>query len=108
MGPVGNSRACVTERDSRQKSSDHRVDFAMIASHSASVTGITDRREILTSGKVLKAASALIDASVTGCGSFLTGATSTTDCLPALSFGSGYASPSALAIPTTDFSSPVW
>jgi len=40
--------------------------------------------------------------------SFFTGATSTTDALPVLSSGSAYASAIARAIPTTDFSSPVW
>jgi DHA1 family solute carrier family 18 vesicular amine transporter 1/2 len=75
--------------------------------HSTSVTGITDRREILTSGKSVNAASALISASVTARGSRPAGATSTTACLPVLSPGSGYASPSAFAMPTTAFSSPV-
>ncbi len=75
--------------------------------HSVSVTGITDSREIRTSGKSLKAASALISASVTARGSLPAGATSTTACLPVLSPGSGYASPSAFAMPTTAFSSPV-
>ena len=77
-------------------------------SHCSSVTGMTDSREILTSAKSLNAGSALISASVTGRGSFFTGATSTTACLPVLSFGSGYASASAFAIPTTAFSLPVW
>jgi hypothetical protein len=45
--------------------------------HSASETGMTERREMRTSGKSLKAASALISASVTARGSFLPGATST-------------------------------
>jgi hypothetical protein len=72
------------------------------------VTGITDSLEIRTSGNVLNDASALISLSVTGRASFFTGATSTTAALPVLSFGSGYASPSALAMPTTAFSSPVW
>ena len=63
-----------------------------------SVTGMTDSREMRTSGKSLNAAVALISASVTGRGSFLTGATSTTAALPVLSSGSGYASPSAFAI----------
>src|SRR5262249_58530975 len=79
-----------------------------IRAHSASVTGITDKREIRTSGKVANALSALISFSVTGRASFFTGATSTTDALPLLSAGSGYASDSAVAIATTDFSSPVW
>src|SRR4051794_1869825 len=66
-----------------------------IRAHSESVTGITDNREIRTSGKSANALSALISARVTGRGSFFTGATSTTDALPLLSFGSGYASPRA-------------
>ena len=76
--------------------------------HSASVTGITESREMRTSGNVLNDASALISASVTGRGSFFTGAISTTADLPEGSWGSGYASASALAVPTTDFSPPVW
>ena len=56
--------------------------------HSASLTGITDSREIRTSAKSLNAASALISFSVTGRASFFTGATSTTAALPVLSFGS--------------------
>src|SRR5204863_8593035 len=52
--------------------------------HSASLTGITDRREMRTSGNVLNDGSALISASVTGRSSFLTGATSTTAALPLL------------------------
>jgi hypothetical protein len=63
-------------------------DIRSIRCHSSSVTGITDSREIRTSGNVLNAASALIAASVTGWGSFVTGSTSTTDALPVLSFGS--------------------
>src|SRR5207237_5300902 len=78
-----------------------------IRAHSASDTGITERREIRTSGNVANALSALISLSVTGRGSFLTGPTSTTDALPLVSSGSGYASDSAVAIATTDFSSPV-
>ncbi len=50
--------------------------------HSASVTGITDNRDIRTSGKSLNDGSALISASVTGRGSLATGATSTTACFP--------------------------
>ena len=46
-------------------------------------------------------------ASVTGRFSFRTGTRSTTWALPVLSSGSGYASPVAFAMPTTDFSSPV-
>jgi hypothetical protein len=61
----------------------------MIRSHSSSVTGMTDNREIRTSANVLNAGSALISASVTGRGSFFTGAMSTIACLPALSSGSG-------------------
>src|SRR5881628_2282521 len=53
-----------------------------IRAHSASVTGITDSRAMRTSGKFLKAASALIWASVTGRGSRLTGATSTATYFP--------------------------
>ena len=74
----------------------------------ASLTGMTDSREIRTSAKSLNVASALISDSATGRGNFFTGPTSTTDALPVLSPGSAYASPSALAMPTTDFSSPVW
>jgi len=76
--------------------------------HSTSVTGITDSLEIRTSGNSLNDASALISASVTGRASFFTGATSTTDALPDASSGSAYASPSALQMPTTAFSPPVW
>jgi hypothetical protein len=46
--------------------------------HSASVTGITERREIRTSAKVLKNGSALISFYVIGRASFFTGPTSTT------------------------------
>src|SRR2546425_4015266 len=59
-----------------------------IRAHSASVTGITDSRAMRTSGKFLKAASALIWASVTGRGSRLTGATSTATYFPLASSGS--------------------
>ncbi len=60
-----------------------------IRAHSASDTGMTDRREIRTSAKSLNAGSALISASVTGRRSFFTGTMSTTACLPLASFGSG-------------------
>ena len=53
------------------------------------MTGITDRREILTSAKSLKNGSALISLSVTGRASFFTGPTSTTCALPVASAGSG-------------------
>jgi len=56
----------------------------------------------------LNHASALIAFSVTGRPSFFTGPTSTTCALPVASAGSGYASPSAFAMPTICFSSPVW
>src|SRR4029077_14328809 len=79
-----------------------------IRAHSTSDTGITESREILTSANVLKNESALISFSVTGRGSFFTGPASTRATLPVGSFGSAYASPSAMATPTTDFSSPVW
>jgi hypothetical protein len=49
----------------------------------------------------------LIDASVTGAFSFLTGSMSTANNVPALSAGSGYASPAARQMPITDFSLPV-
>ena len=49
-----------------------------IRSHSASVTGMTESRDIRTSGNDANAVSALIAASVTGCGSFFDGAMSTT------------------------------
>src|SRR5262249_43067247 len=62
--------------------------FSMRA-HSWSVTGMTDRREMRTSGKSANALSALISASVTGRESFFTGATSTTAALPLVSFGPG-------------------
>ena len=50
--------------------------------HSASVTGITDSRDIRTRGNDAKEASALISASVTGRASRFSGATSTTNSLP--------------------------
>ena len=56
--------------------------------HSASVTGITESREIRTSANVLKNGSALISFSVTGRASFFTGPTSTTAALPDGSSGS--------------------
>src|SRR5207245_2211423 len=55
----------------------------------AAVTGLTDSRAIRTSGKSRKAASVLISASVTGLGSFVTGATSTAKYFPLVSSGSG-------------------
>src|ERR1700687_5749946 len=56
--------------------------------HSLSETGMTERRDIRTSGKSRKDLSALISARVTGRESFLTGAMSTATSLPDLSFGS--------------------
>ena len=61
--------------------------FSIVA-HSESVTGMTERREMRTSGMEARAFTALISARVTGRGSFLTGATSTAASLPVLSFGS--------------------
>ena len=57
--------------------------------HCASVTGITDNREILTRSKSLNQGSALISLSVTGRASFFTGPMSTTCALPVASSGSG-------------------
>ena len=76
--------------------------------HSASVTGITDSREMRTSGNSLNAGSALISASVTGPRQLLDGRDVHDRGFAGLVFGSGYASPSAFAMPTTAFSSPVW
>src|SRR5437667_12816428 len=76
--------------------------------HSSSVTGITDRRDMRTSGKDANVLSALMAASVTGDFNFLTGATSIAYSFPVLSAGSGYGADAAFAIPTTAFTSPVW
>jgi len=66
--------------------------------HSSSVTGITDRRDIRTSGKDANVLSALMDARVTTDFNFFTGATSIAYCFPVLSAGSGYGADAAFAI----------
>src|SRR5262245_66238970 len=76
--------------------------------HSSSVTGITDRREMRTSGKDANVLSALMAARVTNDFNFFTGATSIACSFPVLSAGSGYGGDAAFAIPTTAFTSPVW
>src|SRR5947209_2382698 len=81
--------------------------ISSIRRHSSSVTGITERRDIRTSGNDANALSPLIAASVTGDFSSLMGATSIAYSLPVLSAGSGYGADAALAMPTTAFTSPV-
>ena len=78
--------------------------------HSSSVTGITERHDIRTSGNDANALSALTAASVTGhSGDFtlFTGTMSMAYSFPVLSAGSGYGSHAAYAMPTTAFTSPV-
>src|SRR5437870_11383191 len=81
--------------------------IASIRFHSSSVTGITERRDIRTSGNDANALSALTAASVTGDFIFFTGVTSMACSFPVLSEGSGYGADAACAIPTTAFTSPV-
>src|SRR6059036_2282851 len=76
--------------------------------HSSSVTGITDRRDMRTSGKDANVLSALMAARLTSDFNFFTGATSIAYSFPVLSAGSGYGADAAFAIPTTAFTSPVW
>ena len=64
-------------------------DISRIRFHSSSDTGITDSRGTRVRTNVANLLSALIDASVTGAFSFLTGSTSTANSLPVLSAGSG-------------------
>ena len=82
-------------------------DISNIFFHSASLTGITDRRGTRVRTNVENALSALIAASVTGFFSFFTGSTSTAYSFPSLSFGSTYAASAARAMPMTAFSLPV-
>src|SRR5437016_5509114 len=81
--------------------------MASIRFHSSSVTGITERRDIRTSGNDANASSALMAASVTGDFSFCTGTMSMAYSFPVSSAGSGYGAHAASAMPTTAFTSPV-
>src|SRR3989442_13813364 len=81
--------------------------IASMRFHSSSVTGITERRDIRTSGNDANALSAFTAASVTGDFNFSTGTRSTAYSFPVLSAGSGYGADAAFAIPTTAFTSPV-
>src|SRR5215813_835675 len=74
--------------------------------HSASETGCTDRREILTSAMPARRLSALTCSRVTGVGSFFTAATSMAR--QAESVESGCASAITLTMPTIARSLPVW
>ena len=69
-----------------------RLIFSM-RPHSASVTGITERRDMRTSGNDANARSALISASVTGRGKLLVRRRCRRRTLARGSCGSGYASP---------------
>src|SRR5262249_11067451 len=81
--------------------------IASMRSHSSSVTGITDRRDIRTSGNDANALSAFTAASVTGDFSLFSGTMSMAYSFPVLSAGSGYGAPAAFATPPTAFTSPV-
>src|SRR5437870_13548503 len=81
--------------------------IASVRFHSSAVTGITERRDIRTSGNDANALSALTAFKVTADFSFFSGTTSTAYSFPASSAGSGYGADAALAVPTTAFTSPV-
>src|SRR5207237_8911062 len=69
--------------------------IASIRFHSSSVTGITERRDVRTSGNDANDLSAFTAASVTGDLTFFTGETSMACSFPVLSAGSGYGADAA-------------